>query len=62
MWRKLTENGLGLVGNASKLRVGCLSHDHKALRQADELVKVTHVGYRRVRFRRRSGCYISNGS
>jgi hypothetical protein len=52
------------VGNASKLGVGCLSNNRKALRQADELVKVTHIGCRRVRFRFRTkeSRFISNGS
>lgn len=40
----LTKDRLCLMSNASKFRVSRRGYDHKVLRQADELVEVTHVG------------------
>lgn len=44
MGGKRTKDGLRLVSNASKLGIGSFGDDYESLRQADELVEVTHVG------------------
>lgn len=39
-----------MAGNANKLRAVRPSYNYKALREADELIEVAHVGSPRVRF------------